>query len=88
MNADAPARTDSQSRAKWEDWAVYGLILAGIYLLVGVLFFSFVQPTADLPPDLRAAAFGSALSVATIYNLAAVIASFIGFHLLTRAARG
>lgn len=55
--------------------------------IVGVLFFSFVQPTADLPPDLRAAAFGRALSVATIYNLAAVIASFVGFHLLTRAAR-
>jgi hypothetical protein len=24
---------------RWEDWAVYGLSLAGIYLLVGVLFF-------------------------------------------------
>jgi hypothetical protein len=24
---------------RWEDWAGYGLILAGIYFLVGVLFF-------------------------------------------------
>jgi hypothetical protein len=24
---------------RWEDWAIYGLVLAGIYLLVGVLFF-------------------------------------------------
>ena len=24
---------------RWEDWVVYGLILAGIYLLLGVLFF-------------------------------------------------
>ncbi len=24
---------------KWEDWVVYALVLAGIYLLVGVLFF-------------------------------------------------
>ncbi len=29
----------SEGRARWEDWAVYGLILAGIYFLVGVLFF-------------------------------------------------
>lgn len=27
------------SDAGWEDWVVYGLTLAGIYLLVGVLFF-------------------------------------------------
>ena len=27
------------SRMRWEDGVVYGLILAGIYLLVGVLFF-------------------------------------------------
>lgn len=27
------------ARARWEDWAVYGLILAGIYFLVGALFF-------------------------------------------------
>lgn len=34
-------RTMSESRRqmKWEDWAVYALVLAGIYLLVGVLFF-------------------------------------------------
>lgn len=24
---------------RWEDWAVYALVLAGIYFLVGVLFF-------------------------------------------------
>ncbi|HEX7245733.1 MAG TPA: hypothetical protein VF245_09230 [Solirubrobacterales bacterium] len=29
----------SRGEMRWEDWAVYGLILAGIYLLVGVLFF-------------------------------------------------
>lgn len=29
----------SGSGMRWEDWASYGLILAGIYLLVGVLFF-------------------------------------------------
>lgn len=27
------------SRMGWEDWAIYGLILAGIYFLVGALFF-------------------------------------------------
>jgi hypothetical protein len=26
-------------RMRWEDGVVYGLVLAGIYLLVGVLFF-------------------------------------------------
>ena len=26
-------------RMRWDDWAVYGLALAGIYVLVGVLFF-------------------------------------------------
>ncbi len=31
--------TDSSPRMRWEDGVVYGLILAGIYLLVGVLFF-------------------------------------------------
>lgn len=29
----------AQSKGGWEDSVVYGLILAGIYLLVGVLFF-------------------------------------------------
>ncbi|HUC00769.1 MAG TPA: hypothetical protein VMS11_13185 [Solirubrobacterales bacterium] len=29
----------ASGRARWEDWAVYGLILAGVYFLVGVLFF-------------------------------------------------
>lgn len=36
---DAHAAANSENRARWEDWAVYGLALAGIYLLVGVLFF-------------------------------------------------
>lgn len=39
MDAHDVARTDPEDRARWEDWAVYGLALAGIYLLVGVLFF-------------------------------------------------
>ncbi len=39
MEARATARTDSDNRPRWEDWAVYGFALAGIYLLVGVLFF-------------------------------------------------
>jgi hypothetical protein len=29
----------ASSRMRWEDGVIYGLILAGIYLLVGVLFF-------------------------------------------------
>ncbi len=29
----------SKSAMRWEDWAIYGLVLAGIYFLVGVLFF-------------------------------------------------
>lgn len=29
----------SASAMRWEDWVIYGLVLAGIYLLVGVLFF-------------------------------------------------
>lgn len=33
------AAANSNDRARWEDWVVYGLALAGIYLLVGVLFF-------------------------------------------------
>lgn len=32
-------RSDSRVAMRWEDWVGYGLILAGIYLLVGVLFF-------------------------------------------------
>ena len=32
-------RNGTSSRMRWEDGAVYGLVLAGIYLLVGVLFF-------------------------------------------------
>ena len=34
--AQAPERSP---RMRWEDGVVYGLVLAGIYLLVGVLFF-------------------------------------------------
>ncbi len=33
------AAANSDQRASWEDWAVYALVLAGIYFLVGVLFF-------------------------------------------------
>ena len=32
-------RDETRAAPKWEDWAIYGLILAGIYFLVGVLFF-------------------------------------------------
>lgn len=38
MNEPSSAFDESRPM-RWEDWAVYGLILAGIYLLVGVLFF-------------------------------------------------
>lgn len=37
--SDAPAERRSGGAMKWEDWAVYALALAGIYLLVGILFF-------------------------------------------------
>lgn len=36
---DQVNRPSTTSAMRWEDWVVYGLILAGIYLLVGVLFF-------------------------------------------------
>ena len=39
MNESDAPRSESRSSMRWEDAAVYGLILAGIYLLVGVLFF-------------------------------------------------
>ena len=29
----------ASGRARWEDWAAYGTLLAGVYFLVGVLFF-------------------------------------------------
>jgi hypothetical protein len=32
-------RAGTTSAMRWEDWVVYGLVLAGIYLLLGVLFF-------------------------------------------------
>jgi hypothetical protein len=38
----APSRGDGDAaagRMRWEDWSVYGFLLAGIYFLVGVLFF-------------------------------------------------
>jgi hypothetical protein len=37
-SADFDARGERGSM-RWEDWVVYGLTLAGIYLLVGILFF-------------------------------------------------
>lgn len=39
MDAHDAATASSDQRASWEDWAVYALVLAGIYFLVGVLFF-------------------------------------------------
>ena len=36
---EAGKQADRNGRMRWEDGAVYGLVLAGIYLLVGVLFF-------------------------------------------------
>jgi hypothetical protein len=36
---ESAAASSATGKARWEDWAVYGLILAGIYFLVGVLFF-------------------------------------------------
>lgn len=36
---DDEPQSGSASRMSWEDGVVYALILAGIYLLVGVLFF-------------------------------------------------
>jgi hypothetical protein len=40
MNESGRGETPgSAPRMRWEDCAIYGLILAGIYFLVGVLFF-------------------------------------------------
>ena len=39
MDAHNAAGANPESRSRWEDWVIYGLVLAGIYLLVGVLFF-------------------------------------------------
>src|SRR5690242_2434065 len=39
MAAASEARTGRAGGARWEDWVVYVLVLAGIYLLLGVLFF-------------------------------------------------
>jgi hypothetical protein len=40
MEASSPTTADrSSGRMRWEDIAIYALILAGIYLLLGVLFF-------------------------------------------------
>lgn len=36
---ESSAAGTSPGKARWEDWVVYGLVMAGIYLLVGVLFF-------------------------------------------------
>jgi hypothetical protein len=37
--ADGDVAERDSGGMKWEDGVVYGLVLAGIYLLVGVLFF-------------------------------------------------
>ncbi len=34
-----PQSSEPASRMRWEDGVVYGLVLAGIYFLIGVLFF-------------------------------------------------
>jgi hypothetical protein len=39
VDARDAVAANSDRRARWEDWAVYALVLAGIYFLVGVLFF-------------------------------------------------
>lgn len=39
MDAHEVSEAESEGGMSWEDWSVYGLALAGIYLLVGVLFF-------------------------------------------------
>lgn len=39
MNARPDTSVDRSGRMRWEDGVVYGLVLAGIYLLLGVLFF-------------------------------------------------
>ncbi len=40
MEASSPTTADrSSDRMHWEDVAIYALVLAGIYLLLGVLFF-------------------------------------------------
>ena len=39
MMANAQSNPTRTSRMRWEDCVVYALILAGIYLLLGVLFF-------------------------------------------------
>ena len=39
MSARDDAVESRRGGMRWEDGAVYGLVLAGIYLLVGVLFF-------------------------------------------------
>jgi hypothetical protein len=36
---EGEATRERNGRMRWEDGAVYGLVLAGIYLLIGVLFF-------------------------------------------------
>lgn len=39
MEAQTQAPPKAEASMRWEDGVAYGLILAGIYLLVGVLFF-------------------------------------------------
>lgn len=36
---ESSAANSAANKPRWEDWVVYGLVLAGIYFLVGVLFF-------------------------------------------------
>ena len=39
MEGQAQVRNRASGSMRWEDGVVYGLVLAGIYFLVGVLFF-------------------------------------------------
>jgi hypothetical protein len=34
-----PAKRSTASAMRWEDWSAYGFLLAGVYFLVGTLFF-------------------------------------------------
>ncbi|HEY1853960.1 MAG TPA: hypothetical protein VGG40_05170 [Solirubrobacterales bacterium] len=39
MEAQAAERTSTAKPMRWEDWVAYGFLLAGVYFLVGALFF-------------------------------------------------
>src|SRR5262245_52992805 len=39
MEARTVPASTSAGKMRWEDWTAYGFLLAGVYFLVGVLFF-------------------------------------------------